>query len=98
METVLHRMFEDGVLVDHKKARVAESLYETPSAEEQKEFAALKSVEIDVEQVEYLQTIAQGWAFPLNSFMNEMQLLEVIQMKTLTTACGRKHLFSVPIT
>ena len=30
--------------------------------------------------------------------MNELQLLEVLQMKTVTSACGRKHLFSVPIT
>lgn len=30
--------------------------------------------------------------------MNEMELLEVIQMKTITDSNGKKHLFSVPIT
>jgi len=30
--------------------------------------------------------------------MNEMQLLEVLHMKTLTDCSGFKHLFSVPIT
>lgn len=34
----------------------------------------------------------------MKGFMNEIQLLEVMQMKTITTACGKKHLFSVPIT
>lgn len=30
--------------------------------------------------------------------MNELELLEVIQMKTITDSHGKKHLFSVPIT
>jgi 3'-phosphoadenosine 5'-phosphosulfate synthase len=30
--------------------------------------------------------------------MTELQLLEVMQMKTLTDSTGHKHLFSVPIT
>ena len=30
--------------------------------------------------------------------MNEMELLEVIQMKTITDSNGKRHLFSVPIT
>jgi 3'-phosphoadenosine 5'-phosphosulfate synthase len=30
--------------------------------------------------------------------MDEMQLLEVMQMKTLTDSVGKRHLFSVPIT
>lgn len=35
----------------------------------------------------------------MNKFMDELQLLEVMQMKTLTDhTTGKKHLFSVPIT
>lgn len=30
--------------------------------------------------------------------MNEIELLEVLHMKTITTPCGKRHLFSVPIT
>ena len=46
-----------------------------------------------------MQTIAQGWAYPLTKFMDELQLLEVMQMKTITDAVsGKKTLFSVPIT
>jgi 3'-phosphoadenosine 5'-phosphosulfate synthase len=55
-------------------------------------------LEVNVEQAEYIQTIGQGWAYPLNKFMDELQLLEVIHMKTLTDATGHRHLFSVPIT
>lgn len=98
VDFVIKRMVDDGILKDHSKKDVAESLYETPTEEEKKEYAGLKSIEIELEQVEYLQTIAQGWANPLNKFMDEMQLLEVIQMKTITDSHGKKHLFSVPIT
>lgn len=62
------------------------------------EIKGLKSLDIEVEQAEYLQTIGQGWAFPLRKFMDELQLLEVMHMKTLTDSQGNKHLFSVPIT
>jgi 3'-phosphoadenosine 5'-phosphosulfate synthase len=49
-------------------------------------------------QAEYLQTIGDGWAYPLKRFMNEMELLESIQMRTVTDNEGRRHLLSVPIT
>jgi len=48
-------------------------------------------------ETEFLQTIGEGWAYPLKGFMNEMELLECLQMKTLTVN-GERHLMSVPIT
>jgi len=48
-------------------------------------------------QTEFLQTVGEGWAYPLNRFMNEMELLECLQMKTLTVN-GERHLMSCPIT
>jgi ATP sulfurylase len=60
------------VLKDNSERKVAQSLYETVNDEERKELDTLLSVEIDVEQVEYLQTLAQGWAHPLNKFMDEL--------------------------
>ena len=54
VDFVLKRMMDDGVLRDNSKKGVAKSLYETPSEDEKKEYAALKAIEIDVEQVEYL--------------------------------------------
>jgi len=48
-------------------------------------------------ETEFLQTIGEGWAYPLKGFMNEMELLECLQMKTLTVK-GERHLMSVPIT
>ena len=92
-------MIDDKILISNQAPRVVDSLIETTiSVEELESFKTLKSIDIDIEQVEYLQTLGQGWAFPLQKFMDEMQLLEVIQMKTLTDEVGKRHLFSVPIT
>ena len=98
VEFVMKRMSDEGIIRDTSKKPVADSLYETPTDEERKEYDGLKSIDIELEQAQYLQTIAQGWANPLNKFMDEMQLLECIQMKTITDFAGRKHIFSVPIT
>lgn len=96
-EYVIARMAADGVLRDNRKGRVAPSLIKEATAEEAKEYEGLKSIEISQEQAEYVQTIGQGWAYPLTGFMNELQLLEVMQMKTITEN-GNTELFSVPIT
>lgn len=99
VDFVLKKMRDDGILVDNTERVIPDSLYEEPTEEERKEFETLKSIEIDTEQIEYLQTIAQGWAYPLNKFMDEIQLLEVMHMKTLTDpVTGKKTLMSVPIT
>lgn len=45
-----------------------------------------------------MQTIGDGWAHPLNRFMNELELLQVLHTKTLTDEVGKRHLLSVPIT
>jgi len=82
-------MLDDGIIRDNSVRRVAEEIYESISDEERKELDALKFIDVDIEQVEYIQTIAQGWAAPLTQFMNEMQLLEVIQMKTITDSNGK---------
>jgi 3'-phosphoadenosine 5'-phosphosulfate synthase len=62
------------------------------------DFSDFKSIDMDKERLEYLQTIADGWAYPLTGFMNEIQLVESMHMNTVTDANGNKHLFSVPIT
>jgi adenylylsulfate kinase len=54
VDQVLERMFHDGVLTDNKRVKIAQNLYETLSETDAAEAATLKSVEIDVEQVEYL--------------------------------------------
>lgn len=51
---VLKRMGDDGILINNSAPRVAESLYKQISDEERKVVEALPSIEIDVEQVEYL--------------------------------------------
>jgi hypothetical protein len=46
----LNKMLKEGVIVDHSKPRVVESLYELAlPAEEMTAFSTLKSLEIEVE-------------------------------------------------
>ena len=95
---VLKHMKDEGVLKDNNTRRVVESLVKEATEEEAKAFADLKVLDIDRTQAEYLQTIGEGWAFPLKRFMNELELLESMQMKTITDEVGKRHLLSVPIT
>lgn len=95
---VFKRLLDEGIVSSTKATTIAKSQVETLTEEQLKEFDEIKSIEVDTEQAEYIQTLGQGWAFPLYKFMDELQLLEVMQMKTLTDSNGEKHLFSVPIT
>ena len=79
--------------------RVADSLIEEMTESEREQFNKLPSIEIDdLEQVHYLSTLSEGWAFPLNRFMNEQELIESMNMNTITDKDGNKHICSVPIT
>lgn len=92
-------MLKNGIIKNEAKDRVVESLVVPMTIEEKAEFEALEVLDIELEQAEYLQTIGEGWANPLNRFMNELELLEVMHMKTLTDqTTGERHLLSVPIT
>ena len=95
---VLKHLIDNDVLKSNSTARVVDSLVRAPTADEVSEAAGLKSIELDEHQVQYLQTIGDGWTFPLKRFMNELELLEVMHMKTLTDEVGHRHLMSVAIT
>ena len=95
---VINHMTSEGVLRNNNTRVVAESMWRDASADEATEFAGLPVLDIDQHQVEYLQTIGDGWAAPLKRFMNELELLEVMNMKTITDGEGKRHLLSVPIT
>lgn len=95
---VIKHMTDNGVLRSNAAKRIADTLWTEATEAEAAELSSLKVLDIDQHQVEYLQTIGDGWAFPLKRFMNELELLEVMNMKTLTDAEGKKHLLSVPIT
>ena len=78
---------------------MANSLIEEMTEEERVELNKLPSIEIDdMEQVHYLSTLSEGWAFPLNRFMNEQELIESMNMNTITDADGETLICSVPIT
>jgi len=91
-------MTKEGVLRNNNDRIVVDSMWRDATAEETAEFASLPVLDIDQHQVEYLQTIGDGWANPLKRFMNELELLEVMNMKTITDGEGKRHLLSVPIT
>eukprot|EP00351_Strombidinopsis_sp_SopsisLIS2011_P005638 CAMPEP_0116883814 /NCGR_PEP_ID=MMETSP0463-20121206/16474_1 /TAXON_ID=181622 /ORGANISM="Strombidinopsis sp, Strain SopsisLIS2011" /LENGTH=594 /DNA_ID=CAMNT_0004539231 /DNA_START=47 /DNA_END=1831 /DNA_ORIENTATION=- len=95
---VLNQMTAENILTPNATPVVAESLIKPLSEDAQKEVDGLKFIDINKEQAEYIQTIGQGWAFPLRRFMNELELLESMHMNTITDAEGKRHLMSVPIT
>ena len=97
-DRVIDHMLKNNVLRDKNARVVAESLWKKATEAEKSLFSSLPVLDIDKHQVEYLQTIGDGWAAPLNRFMNELELLEVMNMKTITDRCGKRHLLSVPIT
>ena len=78
--------------------RVASSLIRPLTPAEQITADALPKIQLCEEQVNYLQTIAEGWAFPLKRFMNEQELIESMNMNTITDESGDRHILSVPIT
>jgi hypothetical protein len=51
-------MTDDGILRKNSEPRVVESLYEVVSDEEKNTYNSIPSIDIEVEQAEYLQTIA----------------------------------------
>ena len=97
-QMVINHMESQSVLRNNQERQIAQSLWRAASEAEATEAAGLPVLDISKHQVEYLQTIGDGWAAPLNRFMNELELLEVINMKTITDGNGQRKLFSVPIT
>jgi 3'-phosphoadenosine 5'-phosphosulfate synthase len=95
---MLKHMQDTGVLAQKNASRLVHSLVKEPTEDEAKEAEGLPSIELDEHQAQYLQTIGDGWAFPLNRFMNEMELLQVLHMHTILDEVGGRHLLSVPIT
>jgi 3'-phosphoadenosine 5'-phosphosulfate synthase len=95
---ILKKLVDDQIITSNSAPHIVDSIIEEVSEADRVEFGKLKSLDIDVEQVEYIQTIGQGWAYPLQKFMDELQLIEVLHMKTLTDGEGKRHLFAVPIT
>jgi len=97
-QLVTKNMMDEKVLSMTNAQTVSESLVKAATADELTEAAGLKFIDLDEHQVQYLQTIGDGWAYPLEKFMNELELLECLHMNTLTDKNGNKQPLSVPIT
>jgi len=76
---------------------IAPNLYLPMSIAEKQEIETLQVLYVDIEQAQYIQTIGQGWTYPLQRFMNEQELLEVTQLKTLQHN-GKSMIMSMPFT
>jgi len=87
-------MFRQGCIKDNNTTTVVQTLINRNRMSAAEGYPKL---EIDTMQAEFVQTIGEGWANPLKRFMNEMELLECMNKKTLTVD-GKVHLMSVPIT
>jgi 3'-phosphoadenosine 5'-phosphosulfate synthase len=91
-------MEEQNILARKNKPVIYESLVKAPTKDETAAANAMPVLDLDMHAVQYLQTVSEGWAHPLEGFMNELQLLESMHMKTVTDKNGKTHLMSMPIT
>ena len=95
---VIDQLVADQIIKSNTAPKVVKPLIVPLTVEQKAEYDALEVLDVDIEQAEYIQTIAQGWAYPLNRFMNELELLECMHTKMITDQSGKKHILSVPIT
>lgn len=54
VQLILKQLTQDGIIKSNTAPNVVDTLIETVSEEELANFASLKSIDIDVEQAEYL--------------------------------------------
>jgi len=95
---VMKHMEEKKIIIRKQEPIIFESLIKAPASKESSEANNLPVIDLDMHTVQYLQTISEGWVYPLEGFMNELQLLQSLHMKTVTDKHGKIHLMSVPIT
>jgi len=92
MEQILDYMIKDEVLLSNEPKSIFDfSDFALKEAETYEKIVLLQH------ELENLQTISDGWSYPLTNFMNERQLLECIHLWTITMN-GKSSIFSVPIT
>jgi len=61
------------------------------SDQEKEEFSKLPLIVLeDLEDLHYLQTISEGWAYPLDRFMNEQEFLEMMNMNMVRDQSGNR--------
>ena len=98
VDDCLKFLVENGVLSTHASDSAQVSTLYDFSEQLAKEAEELESIEIDDERIQLLHCLADGWAGKLNCFMNELELLESLHYKTVTSRDGQRFLHSVPIT
>ena len=89
---------ESSKLLKGGKLERIQHLFKDMTIEDKEEIDALEVLDISLEQAGKLKTIADGWASPLDTFMNERELAECIQFKSVTSKNGEQSLLSIPLT
>lgn len=61
------------------------------------EAKTLQALEISTVELQWLQVLSEGWAFPLKGFMKEQEYLQVLHFNCLIAEDGTRVNHSVPI-
>ena len=90
-------MVVNSIIEDTTVKRVSPCLVHPMNIDEANELSELGVLQLNEEQSQTLQVISDGWAYPLNRFMNDLELNEVLTQRTLTNEQGVKEPMSVPL-
>lgn len=71
-------MIAKSLIEDTTVKRVSPCLVQPMSIDEAAEAYELGTLELNEKQAQVLQLISDGWAYPLNRFMNYLELHEVL--------------------
>lgn len=95
MSQVLDLMISTGMLIDLNIKKIVQSLVQPMTIEEKSMIDnKMEILEIDEEQAHKLQIIAQGWAYPLQRFMNEQEMLECLHKESPHSIPITQHISS----
>lgn len=97
MQDVLDSLVDFGVLVDNRKPQPTPCHVRPMTIDEKAQFEDLEVLDLTVDQARMLQCLGDGWAYPLQRFMNKQELHEMLTFKKVFVD-GVDYPMSAPIT
>ena len=97
VQQVVDLIVSANIIEDTTVKRFSPCLVQPISIDEAVEVSDLATLELTDLQAQTLQLISDGWAYPLNRFMNALELSEVLTNRTLTNEAGLQEPMSVPL-
>lgn len=95
-EQVFKYLMKNELMEQIQTDFISEGLISPVSIENVQEFEKLKSLDLDLDQAMILNAMSQGWLYPLNRFMNQEELCNVLNTNSMTID-GKRHLMSLPL-